>query len=123
MDSSPTLAQFRNSPIYVSSFRLGQRDMFESVKRATTTTDTDWIITHEAAKQRWKDGQAALKQWEDNTFVKILYSRMFFPNGDGDYQSTRGLHNYLLELAKENLDEFTSIGIRIGIDGEVSQPY
>ena len=53
-DRSPTLSQFRNDSVYISSFRLNQRDMFESVKRVTGTTDTDWTITHEPAEQRWK---------------------------------------------------------------------
>ncbi|SLM34936.1 NmrA-like domain [Lasallia pustulata] len=120
-DRSPTLSQFRNGSIYISSFRLSQRDMFESVKRVTRTTDADWTITHESAEQRWKDGQAALRQGNMEAFPKMLYSRMFFPNGDGDYQSSRGLHNDLLGLPVDDLDEFTAIGVRIGENGEVPQ--
>jgi len=40
-DRSPTLSQFRNDSIYISSFRVSQRDMFESVKRVTGTTEFD----------------------------------------------------------------------------------
>ena len=122
-DRSPTLSQFRNRSIYISSFRLSQRDMFESVKRVTGTTDADWTITHESAEQRWKDGQAALQQGNMKAFTKMLYSRMFFPNGDGDYQSSRGLHNDLLGLTVEDLDEFSAIGVRMGENGEVSQSH
>lgn len=122
-DRSPTLSQFRNASIYISSFRLSQRDMFKSVKRVTGTTDVDWTITHESAEQRWKDGQAALQQGNMKAFTKMLYSRMFFPNGDGDYQSSRGLHNDLLGLTVEDLDEFTAIGVRMGENGEVSQSH
>ena len=122
-DRSPTLSQFRNQSIYISSFRLSQRDMFESVKRVTGTTDADWTITHESSEQRWKDGQAALQQGNMKAFTKMLYSRMFFPNGDGDYQSSRGLHNDLLGLTVEDLDEFTAIGVRMGENGEVSQSH
>ena len=119
MDELPTLSQFRNSSIYISSFRLSQRDMFESVKRVTGTTDADWITTRESAEQRWKDGQAALQQGNTKAFTKMLYSRMFFPTGDGDYQSSRGLHNDLLDLAVEDLDEFTAIGICMGENDEI----
>ena len=45
-DRSPTLSQSRNGSIYISNFRLSQRDMFESMKRVTGTTDANWIITH-----------------------------------------------------------------------------
>lgn len=45
------------------------------------------------------------------------------PNGDGDYQSRRCLHNDLLGLVVEDLDEFTAIGIRLGENGEVPQSH
>ncbi|KAL9095966.1 MAG: hypothetical protein Q9165_001964 [Trypethelium subeluteriae] len=119
-DQPPTLSQFRNGSIYISSFLLNQRDMFESVKRVTGTTDTDWTITHESAEQRWKDSMAALQQGDRKAYAKMLYSRMFFPTGDGDYQSRRGLHNDLLGLPVEDLDEYTAIAVRMGENGEVA---
>ncbi|KAI0891106.1 hypothetical protein F4806DRAFT_501423 [Annulohypoxylon nitens] len=118
-DRSPTLSQFRNSSVYVSSFRLTQRDMFESVKRVTGTTESDWTITYESAEQRWKDGQAALQQGNWKVFTKMLYSRMFVPNGDGDFQSRRSLHNDLLGLPVEDLDKSTAVGVQMGESGEV----
>lgn len=120
-DKSPTLSQFRNGPIYISSFRLNQSDMFESVKRVTGTADSDWTITHESNERRWKDSLAAVQQGDMSAFARALYARMFFPNGDGDYQSSQGLHNDLLGLPIEDLDEFTAIGIRMGENGEVPQ--
>ena len=120
-DLSPTLSRFRNGSVYVSSFRVSQRDMFESVKRVTRTTDTDWSITHESAEKRWKDGRAAIQQGDMKAFTKMLYSRMFFPNGDGDYESSRGLHNDLLSLPAEDLDQATAIGVRMGVNAEVPQ--
>ncbi|KAL2127569.1 hypothetical protein VTI74DRAFT_10543 [Chaetomium olivicolor] len=125
MDQSPTISQFRNDGglIYISSFRLSQRDMFESVKRVTGTTDADWTITHESSKQRWKDGKAEVMRGEFRAFTKMLYSRMFFPNGDGDYQSRRALHNDVLGLPAEDLDLSTSIGVRMGENGEVTRAH
>jgi hypothetical protein len=122
-DHSPTLSQFCNGPVYISSFRLSQRDMFESVKHVTGTTDSDWTITHESSEKRWKDGQDALKESRWNAFTKMLYSRMFFPTGDGDYETSRSLHNDILGLQKEDLDEFTPIGIRMGENEEVAQSH
>jgi hypothetical protein len=119
-DHSPTLSQFRNSSIYISSFRVCQRDMFESVKHVTKTTDADWTITHESAEQRWKDGYDAVQKGNLAAFTKTLYSRMFLPTGDGDYQSTRGLHNEILGLPTESLDEYTAIGVHMAESGEVA---
>ncbi|KAL3473822.1 hypothetical protein BJX99DRAFT_232713 [Aspergillus californicus] len=118
-DTSPTLSQFGNNGLYISSFRVTQRDMFESVKRVTGTTDADWMITHDSSQQRWKDGRAAVQEGNWKAFTKMLYSRMFFPTGDGDYQSRRGLHNDLLGLPVEDLDEATAVAIRMGDSGEV----
>lgn len=122
-DTSPTLSQFANGAVYISSFHVSQRDMFESVKRVTGTTDADWSITHESAEQRWKDGQAAIKHGDFSAFAKMLYSRMFFPNGDAEYQSGRGVDNELLGLPVEDFDEFTAIGICMGENDEVVKSH
>ncbi|KAJ5933142.1 hypothetical protein N7516_007631 [Penicillium verrucosum] len=118
-DQSPTLSQFRNRSVYVSSFRLTQREMFESVKRVTKTTDADWTITQDSVAQRFKEGQEGMKVHNWNVFTKMLYSRMFFANGDGDYESRRGLDNQLLGLPVEDLDEATAEGIRMAENNEV----
>ncbi|KAF1952600.1 NAD(P)-binding protein [Byssothecium circinans] len=118
-DKSTTLSQFRNKPVYIASFLLSQLDMFESVKRVTGTTDADWTITHESAEERWKDSYGAITKGDFSGFTKMLYSRTFFPNGGGDYQSSRGLDNEVLGLPKEDLDERTAVAIKMGEAGEV----
>lgn len=120
-DKSPTISQFKNRPVYISSFKLSQRDMFESVKRVTDTTDADWTITHESAQERWEGSQVAVKQGNWSVFTKMLYSRMFIPGSDIDYKSE--LHNGILQLPVENLDESTAIGIRMGESGEVAYSH
>ncbi|KAJ9482587.1 hypothetical protein VN97_g10835 [Penicillium thymicola] len=118
-DQSPTLSQFRNRSVYVSSFRLTQCEMFESVKRVTKTTDADWTITQDSVVERFKEGQEGMKVHNWNVFTKMLYSRMFFANRDGDYESRRGLDNQLLGLPVEDLDEATAEGIRMAENNEV----
>ncbi|KAJ4292736.1 hypothetical protein N0V90_009399 [Kalmusia sp. IMI 367209] len=118
-DRSTTLSQFRNKPVYISSFRLTQRDMFESVKRITGTQDADWTITYESSEQRWKDSSAEVKQGNFNAFTKMLYSRTWFPNGGGDHETSRGLSNGVLGLPVEDLDEWTIVAIRMAENDEV----
>jgi hypothetical protein len=120
MDTSSTVSQFANSSVYVSSFRLSQRDMWESVKRVTGTVDADWTITHESARQRWEESHEAVEKGNFAAFPKMLYSRMFFPTAPGDYQSQ---HNDLLDLPVEDLDEYTAIAIRMGENDEVVQSH
>ncbi|BDD60909.1 hypothetical protein MAP00_005998 [Monascus purpureus] len=68
---------------------------------------------HESAEQRWEHGQAALKKGKMAAFTKMMYSRVFFTNGDGDYQSRRELHNGLPGLSIEDLDDSTAIAVRM----------
>lgn len=118
-DRSATLAQFENKPVFISSFRLSQKDMFESVKRVTNTTDADWTVTREPAGHRWEDGLAQVKQGNFGAFTKMLYSRTFFKDGGGDYESKTELANAVLGLPVEDLDEATREGIRMAKAGEV----
>jgi NAD(P)H-binding len=118
-DHSVTLSQFRNGPVYISSFELTQRDMFESVKRVTGTTDADWTITDESSEKRWKSARdALLNHGDSHAFAKMLYSRTFFPNGGGDIKANRTLHNDVLGLEKEDLDKFTAVAVSMGEDSK-----
>lgn len=42
-----------------------------------------------------------------------MYSRVFYPNGDGDYEFSRGLSNSLIGLPKEDLDEGTKRAVEM----------
>ena len=105
--TSPAMSQWNNKPFYISSFRVSQRDMLDSIHRVTGTTDKDWEITHEPTAQRYKKGIDEMKEGVMTGFAKAMYSRVFFPNGDGDFESSRGLANDLVGLPKEDLDEAT----------------
>ncbi|KAL5341365.1 hypothetical protein BJX70DRAFT_395755 [Aspergillus crustosus] len=74
--------------------------------------------TWESAEKRWAEGQAAIQEGNWHAFTKMLYSRMFFTAGDGVYEA-KGLYNEMLDLPIEDLDEATSVGIRMGAAGEV----
>ncbi|KXH51540.1 hypothetical protein CSAL01_05530 [Colletotrichum salicis] len=89
----PTLSQFRNRPVYVSSFLVSQKDMFESVLRVTGATEGDWKIKYQDVKQRYAEGKAEMEKGDMTGLVKLLYARDFFVNGGGNYEASRGLHN------------------------------
>ncbi|KAJ6036802.1 hypothetical protein N7540_001081 [Penicillium herquei] len=118
-DKSSTVSQFANGSVYISSFQVNQHDMFASVKRVTGTTDEDWTISRESAEERWNEGHDAVQQGNYALFPKMLYSRMFFPNGDGA-ELTSELHNDILGLPEEDLDEFTAVAVRMAMNGELA---
>ncbi|ETI25745.1 hypothetical protein G647_02519 [Cladophialophora carrionii CBS 160.54] len=105
-NKGPTLSMFRNDHMYVSSFLVSQRDMFESVLRVSGDAEDAWTVRHEDVKERYRAGMEEMRAGDRTGFMKLLYARVFYP-GDGDYESKRGLHNDILGLPKEDFDEAT----------------
>ena len=105
--ASPAISQWKNKPLYIASFRVSQRDMLDSLHRVIGTTDKDWDITYEPTAQRYKNGMDELQKGIRTGLAKAMYSRNFFQNGDGDFESSKGLANDLIGLPKDNLDEAT----------------
>ncbi len=122
-DKSLTVNTWRNKPLVISSFLVSQKDMFESWKRVSGDKDSDWTIEKEPSKERYQKGVEAMKSAQDPMSARLgaamaSFVRVFFPNGGGDYESTRGLDNAKLGLPKEDLDERTAVA-----KGMVEQDY
>ncbi|KAK8037988.1 hypothetical protein PG994_014755 [Apiospora phragmitis] len=106
-----SLADFRNGFVYISSFCVSQKDMLESALRVTGTTLEDWTVRREGSAERYEKGLQMMKGGNMGGFVQAMYTHTFFPNDDGAYEKSRGLHNELLGLPVEDLDEFTKLAI------------
>ena len=106
-DKTPTVSQWGNRPLYISSFRISQRDMLDSVEKLTGTADREWDIEYVPSGERYKNGLEELKAGNRTGFAKAMYTRIFFPNGDGDFGSSRGLANSLIGLPEDSLEEAT----------------
>lgn len=118
-DKAPAIDNWANKCLYVSSFRVSQKDMFESVKRVTGTTDADWKIEYVSSEERFKEGQEAMKKGDRGGFVRQLYARIFYPTGEGDH-SRLGLADEKLGLPHEDMDEATKEGLRLLSQGKLS---
>lgn len=105
--SGKSLEDFKNKVVYVNSFTVSQQDMFDSVLRVTGTQKSDWTISEEPAVERYTGGLKAMKEGDRTGFVKMMYTRVFYPDGCGDFESHRGTANAALGLPKEDLDEAT----------------
>ena len=106
-DKSLHLSQFRGGQVFISSFKVSQQDMLDSVLRVTGTETKDWTVTKESSKKRYADGVKALQEGDIMGIGKALYARIFYPDGTGDYEKKHGLQNELLGLPKEDLDQAT----------------
>jgi hypothetical protein len=81
--------------------------MLDSVHRLTGSSDKDWEIAYEPSSDRYEHGKAEMQKGLRTGFAKAMYARVFYPNGDGDFESSRGLDNDLVGLQKEEIDEIT----------------
>ncbi|KAF2649190.1 NAD(P)-binding protein [Lophiostoma macrostomum CBS 122681] len=100
----PAVEQWVNKPLFVSSFHVSQRDMLDSLNRVLGTTDKDWDISYEPTEKRVADGFKEMQGGDMKGFAKSMYSRIFYPDGSGEYES-KGLANETLGLPKEDIDE------------------
>lgn len=105
-DNNFTLSRFRNGMCYVSSFNVNQREMLESVKRVTGTS---WSIKYQPVKDRYVEGVEQLRDGNRIGLMKALYSRVFFDDNSGNYESKKGTHNKLFGLPEEDLDDFARV--------------
>lgn len=85
--------------------------MFESLLRVTGTKSEDWTITKESADERLAVGLKEMQEGKHSGFAKKLYTRVFFPDGFGDFEHNKGTLNSLLGLPKEDLDEATKVAV------------
>ncbi|KAF7557538.1 hypothetical protein G7Z17_g536 [Cylindrodendrum hubeiense] len=110
-DKSVTVSQFHNKSLYVTSFKVSQRDILKSVEVATGTTEKDWKITHQPSDVRYKEGMEELSEGDQFGFLKAMYARVFYPSGDADFEP----HNKLLSLPEEDLQDATREAIKMAL--------
>ncbi|WPH01817.1 NAD(P)-binding protein [Acrodontium crateriforme] len=109
--SDECLEHFRNKMVYISSFTVSQMDMFDSILRVTGDKASEWKVTHENSKERWAKGFEDMKKGDRMGFARYMYTRVFFPDGVGNFEKTRGLQNELLGLPHEDIDKATKVAI------------
>ncbi|MCJ1405334.1 hypothetical protein MMC11_008561 [Xylographa trunciseda] len=105
------LENLKNKVVYVNSFTVSQKDMLESALRMTGTKKDEWSITKEPAQERYANGLKEMKEGNRIGFAKMMYTRVFYPDGCGDFEHNKGTINSLLDLPKENIDEATRAAI------------
>ncbi len=114
-DESLTLQHFRNGFAHTSSFRVSQRDMLASLLRVTGTTEANWTIKSEPARERWAQAKTAFEGGDRAAIGRLLYTRMFMEDAPSDYAAR--LDNKALGLPEENLDEFTAVAVKMDQEG------
>jgi len=120
-DKSPTLSQFRNNFMYLSSFNVSQKDVFASILRVTGAKESDWSVSYQNTKERYDEGFKMLKEGNRQGFAQLMYTRIFYPTDEGNYEKRGLLNNDLLGLPKEDFDDCTKRAVDMALSGGV--PY
>ena len=84
--------------------------MLESAVRVTGTKEDDWTISKEPAQERYSSGIKEMQKGNFIGFAKMI-SRIFYPDGCGDFEHNKGTLNSLLDLPEEDIDESTKAAI------------
>ncbi|KAI1431520.1 putative oxidoreductase CipA [Xylaria sp. CBS 124048] len=118
--STRALSDYKNRRVFVSSWLLSQKDMFKQVLRVTGDKESDWTIKYEPALERWQAAHKRVLAGDYSAFARCLYTRTFFNNGDGDFQTRHGLDNEALGITEdtlESLEEETRNAIKMVEEG------
>ncbi|KAK4152404.1 hypothetical protein C8A00DRAFT_44556 [Chaetomidium leptoderma] len=106
--AAPSVADFKGKTLAISSFRVSQRDMLDSLHRVLGTTDADWEITHEPTAKRVREGGRDFQNGDRMGFARKLYGDIFSADNEvSDYAGTQQTADKVLGLPREDLDEAT----------------
>lgn len=92
--------------VYINSFTVNQKAMFESALRVTGTKEDEWTVTKEPAQERFASGMQDIQQGKLTGFAKLM-ARLFYADGCGDFEGKKGTLNSVLGLPKEKIDDAT----------------
>jgi hypothetical protein len=98
--------------IYISSFTVSQKDMLASALRVTGTKEDNWTTEKAPAYDRFREGVDAVGKGDYSGYPKMLYTRLFFPDGSGDFEHNKGTMNEVLGLPQEDIDEATRVALK-----------
>ncbi|KAF6835654.1 oxidoreductase [Colletotrichum plurivorum] len=98
------LDQYRNKPFYLKSFYVSQRDMLDSIQRATGTTDADWKIETVDAAEVVAKAEEDAKNGNHFAGLVAFYVNHMREGWGGDY-SAKLTDLSKIGLEDESLDE------------------
>jgi hypothetical protein len=103
--SGPSLSDYANKFIYISSFHTTQREILDAVQKVTSTTDSDWTISQASAQEYIDEGNAKMGRGDFSGIVNLLYGAILKAGLGGDFESEKGTSNKVLGLPEEDIVE------------------
>ena len=100
-----TLNQYKNKPVYLKSFRVDQRQILDSVVRATGTKESDWEIKTADAAQSVDGWMQDVAKGDMKAFQLAFYVAHMQKGRGGDYDAKASSDLEVLGMNEQNLDE------------------
>lgn len=95
-------AEFANSCLYISSFRLTHEELFQAILRVSGTKETDWTIERLSFRDVMRQGTEKLEKNDRSGMIDLFVGSLFTPDLGGDLSAKA--HNGMLGLRQEDLD-------------------
>jgi uncharacterized protein YbjT (DUF2867 family) len=99
------LNAYKNRPLYVRSFLVSQRDIFDSVVRATGTKESDWEVKTQEPEEAIEQSRKAVAAGNMMAFVGEFYTAHMQEGRGGNYEDKAVKDAATLGLEKEDLDK------------------
>jgi len=100
-DPRASLSHYANKFVYISSFFVTQDKLFDSIKKATATSDSDWTISKSSIENAIKSGDGGA----------AVYAHYMGEGLGGDYEAKAKEDRPVLGLKEENLDEIVKAAV------------
>ncbi|KAH7104247.1 hypothetical protein BKA62DRAFT_755439 [Auriculariales sp. MPI-PUGE-AT-0066] len=108
------LEDYQNKSVYMNSFTVSQKDIFQSILRVTGDKPEDWKVEYESSADRYSNAAAAAaaEGGDYSALRRMFYARCFYPiPGLGNSEKHHGLINDAIGLKPDDIDEATRRGI------------
>ena len=100
-----SLEHYANNFVYISSFQVTQDKLFDSIKRASNTTDADWKIERSTISDSIKSNRDQFAKGNGRAGASVAYGYYMGDGMGGDYEHKAKEDRDALGLKEENLDE------------------
>lgn len=104
-NSRASLEHYTNNFVYISSFLLTQKRLFEAVKQATDTSDAEWSIRESSIDQRISTAKDKFAQGDVYIGLDLMYCYYIGEGMGGDYEAKAQEDRKVLGIEEEDLVE------------------
>lgn len=99
------LQGFKNRAVYLSSFQTSQREILDSVLRATGTKNSDWEVVNQDPEVTIKAARDEVAKGNWQAFIGEFYTAHMQEGRGGNYEAKAANDREVLGIQGENLDE------------------